>query len=103
MDTKEQAGITASEPENPTEGGSERISEHKILSAIRKGIEASNIVSMTDAAGNITYANDEFCRISEYSRKELIGQNHRIIRHPDMPKKVFEDLWTTISSGKIWK
>lgn len=44
-----------------------------------------------------------FCKIAKYSIDELIGKPHNIVRHPDMPAWAFEDLWKTISSGKIWK
>lgn len=60
------------------------------------------ITSQTDIHGVITYASDAFCRISGYTKEELIGKNHRIIRHPDMPAELFTELWATISSGKIW-
>ena len=60
------------------------------------------ITSQTDKNGIILYVSDAFCKISGYSRDELIGHNHRIIRHPDMPDSLFEDLWTTITSGKTW-
>lgn len=61
------------------------------------------IVSQTDRSGRITYASDAFCRISGYSKEELIGKSHRIIRHPDMSAELFEDLWKTISSGEVWQ
>lgn len=61
------------------------------------------IVSATDIRGNIIYANDKFCQVSGYALDELIGKNHRIIRHPDMPGEAFENLWKTISGGKIWQ
>ena len=61
------------------------------------------IVSKTDLLGNITYANDEFCKWSGYTKEELMGKNHRILRHPDMPKEAFEEMWRTISSGNIWR
>jgi aerotaxis receptor len=60
------------------------------------------IVSRTDLKGVITYANETFLEISGYSKEELIGQNHSIVRHPDMPKSVFEDLWNTINQEKQW-
>ncbi|SFV62619.1 Methyl-accepting chemotaxis protein [hydrothermal vent metagenome] len=60
------------------------------------------IISETDLKGIITYANRRFCRISGYDRSELDGENHNIVRHPDMPKSVFKDLWDTIQSGKSW-
>ncbi|MFZ2891217.1 PAS domain-containing protein [Sulfuricurvum sp.] len=58
------------------------------------------IVSMTDPLGNIIYVNDVFCSIAGYTRDELIGQPHNIIRHPDMPKTVFKLLWDRILSGQ---
>lgn len=61
------------------------------------------LVSRTDLKGIITYANDAFVNISGFSREELIGKNHNIIRHPDMPEAAFRDLWTTIQSGLPWR
>eukprot|EP01029_Cantina_marsupialis_P026830 TRINITY_DN73035_c0_g1_i1.p1 TRINITY_DN73035_c0_g1~~TRINITY_DN73035_c0_g1_i1.p1 ORF type:complete len:431 (-),score=85.08 TRINITY_DN73035_c0_g1_i1:1607-2899(-) len=66
-------------------------------------LDKENLISETDPKGIITYANDIFCNISGYSKEELIGQNHNIIRHPDMPPKVFEKLWKTIQDKKVWK
>lgn len=60
------------------------------------------LVSETDSAGIITFANDEFIEISGFTKEELIGKPHNIIRHPDMPKAAFKDLWQTVKSGKIW-
>ena len=60
------------------------------------------IVSETDAKGIILYANTDFCKIAGYSKEELIGKPHNYVRHPDMPKAAFEDLWKTIQSGNIW-
>lgn len=61
------------------------------------------IVSKTDLKGNITYANNLFCTTSQYTREELIGKPHNIIRHPDMPNTSFKKLWEDIQIGKIWK
>jgi aerotaxis receptor len=60
------------------------------------------IVSSTDLRGIITYANRKFCEIARYTKKELTGKNHNIIRHPDMPKAAFKELWDTIQAGKEW-
>lgn len=60
------------------------------------------LVSETDEKGNIIFANEDFCRIAEYSVNELIGQPHNIVRHKDMPKAAFKDLWDTIKQGKVW-
>ncbi len=61
------------------------------------------IISLTDFAGIITYVNDTFARISGYEAEELIGKPHHIIRHPDMPKSSFTDLWQTIKAGGEWQ
>ena len=60
------------------------------------------IISRTDLKGIITYANETFAKISGYEVDELIGKPHNILRHPDMPKSVFKDLWDTIKTGKSW-
>ncbi len=68
-----------------------------------EAIEKNNIVSKTDINGIITFANEEFCKISKYSKEELIGKNHNIVRHPDVPKEVFKKLWDTILAKKTYK
>jgi PAS domain S-box-containing protein len=66
--------------------------------------DISSIVSKTDPRGVITYVNENFCKISGYSPDELVGKNHNIIRHPDVPKAIFEDMWNTIKKEKkIWQ
>jgi len=60
------------------------------------------IVSRTDLAGIITHANDAFVEMSGYTRAELIGAPHHILRHPDMPKVAFKSLWDDIEAGKKW-
>jgi len=57
------------------------------------------IVSKTDLKGRLTYANDVFCTVAEMTTREVIGQPHNIIRHPDMPRAIFKLLWDTIQSG----
>ncbi len=64
--------------------------------------EGRAIVSETDLNGVITFANRKFCEISGYSADELVGEPHNIIRHPDMPKAAFAQVWKTIQSGTIW-
>ncbi|WP_417327219.1 PAS domain-containing protein [Halarcobacter sp.] len=61
------------------------------------------IVSETDEKGIMIYANEDFCKIAGYTKEELIGQPHNYVRHNDMPKAAFEDMWKTIQNGKIWK
>jgi len=69
----------------------------------KEAIESTNIVSKTDCEGIITFVNDEFCKISGYSKKELIGQDHNIVRHPDVDAVKFKNLWDTIKDKKIYK
>lgn len=61
------------------------------------------IIAFTGVDGNILYANDKFCEISEYSRDELIGSNHRIVNSHFHPKEFFDDMYKTIFAGKIWR
>ena len=55
-------------------------------------LPTEQLISITDLKGDITYVNDDFCRIAGYSREELVGQHHNIVRHSDMPKQAFADL-----------
>jgi PAS domain S-box-containing protein len=75
----------------------------RLLSEYKKAIDESAIVSKTDLNGLITYANDNFCDVSGYSREELVGKSHNIIRHPDMPSEFFEELWRTIRKKRLFK
>lgn len=60
------------------------------------------IVSRTDTQGNITHFNQAFVDMSGYGKDEIIGLPHYVLRHPDMPKAAYADLWTTINSGRKW-
>jgi len=64
--------------------------------------DTSVIISQTDLQGIITYVNRAFCEVSDYSVEELSGKQHNIVRHPDMPKVVFEKMWSTLTSGQVW-
>ena len=74
-----------------------------MLKQYKEAIEKSNIISRTDIDGIITFVNDEFCNISGYSKDELIGKNHNIVRHPDVDASKFKTLWDTILEKKIYK
>jgi len=75
----------------------------KDISDYKLALDASDIVAITDEKGIIQYANDNFCTISKYSKKELIGQNHHIINSGHHTKAFFKNLWQTIGRGNIWK
>lgn len=84
-------------------------SEQELAQALREfkdykfALDEAAIVAITDQKGIIKHANDNFCKISKYSRKELIGQDHRIVNSGYHSKEFIRNLWTTIASGKIWK
>jgi len=74
----------------------------KLLSEYKNAVDRSSIVSKTDKHGKITYVNDKFCSISGYSKEELVGQAHNIVRHEDMPRNAFKNMWRTILDKRPW-
>ena len=75
----------------------------RLLEDYKKVIDNCAIVSKTDTRGTITYVNDEFCKVSGYSRDELIGINHNIIRDPNEPSIIFKEMWRRIKNGETWQ
>ncbi len=65
--------------------------------------KGEELVSTTDLRGVITYVNEAFCRVAGYCEDELLGKNHNIVRHPDMPKAAFKDLWKNLEQGRPWR
>jgi PAS domain S-box-containing protein len=75
----------------------------KALLDFKFALDEHSDVTITDKHGNITYANDRFCATSKYSREELIGKNHRIVKSGYHPNEFYHDLWMTIKARKVWK
>lgn len=76
---------------------------HSVINEEVNFSRGEELISTTDKTGVITYANPEFCRIAGYTLEELVGQNHSIVRHPDMPAAAFKDLWQKLKSGLPWR
>lgn len=73
------------------------------IDARMASVDTACIVSEADLKGNIIFANDKLAEISQYTQEEMIGQPHSMFRHPDMPKEVFKEMWSTIGKGKIFR
>lgn len=74
-----------------------------LLDQYKEIVDVGSIVSKTDLYGRITYVNDQFCKISGYTREELLSKNHNIVRHPEMSPETFAEVWNTIQQNKIWQ
>jgi len=65
--------------------------------------DGTTMITETNVKGTITYVNRKFIQMSGYAKEELIGQSHNIMRHPDMPKAVFKEMWESLKSAEPWK
>lgn len=80
------------------------MSVHQVASDLEVPVgKTDQLVSTTDLKGVITYCNETFCRIAGFTESELLGQNHNIVRHPDMPKAAFADMWSHLKKGHPWR
>ena len=79
------------------------LNKDKILSEYKRAVDLGAIVSKTNKNGIITYVNESFCKVSGYTKKELLGKSHNIVKHPDTPKKVFQDMWKKILNKEVWQ
>jgi PAS domain S-box-containing protein len=77
--------------------------QYNLTQQYQNALDSSAIVSKTDLKGVITYVNDTFCQISGYTKEELIGQPHSIVRDPDVPKELYKQLWNTIKAKMIFR
>jgi PAS domain S-box-containing protein len=80
----------------------DQLAKTRLLEEYKKVMDNCSIISKTNIKGLITYVNDEFCKVSGYSREELIGKNHNIIRDPNEPSIVFDDMWRRIKNKETW-
>ncbi len=74
----------------------------QLLESYKNIVDISVIVSKTNPKGIITYVNSMFCKLSQYANEELIGKPHNIVRHPDVPKETFQDMWERIQNKQVW-
>ncbi|RXJ65615.1 hypothetical protein CRV08_14700 [Halarcobacter ebronensis] len=81
----------------------ERIENYNMLKQYKLILDETSVVSKSNTEGIITYVNDNFEKVSGYDKSNILGKSYSVIKHPENPKRLFKELWETISRGKIWK
>ncbi|MDA7947927.1 MAG: PAS domain S-box protein [Hyphomicrobiaceae bacterium] len=103
MHSAEQKSILPTSDKDDLRDAIGHISQHSnTLSSLQLMIESHLLISVTDRAGKIVHVNDRFCDVSRYTREELVGQTHGIVKSDAHGPAFFEDMWSSISSGKSW-
>jgi len=74
-----------------------------LLEQYKVAVDSNSLVSKTDTKGVITYVNDHFCKVSKFSREELLGESHNKVRSPDISKEFYKEMWETIQNKKVWR
>src|SRR5690606_36576669 len=100
---RKAALVHVSDVTEKVEAEEELLKAYKKVSDYKFALDESSIVAITDASGTITYVNDNFCRVSGYSREELIGSTHRLVNSGHHDKSFFQNMWQTISRGEVWR
>lgn len=95
--------IPCSKGEYDFDGGGWGNSHFLLLNEHKRAVDASSIVSKADRKGRITYINRNFCQVSGFSPKELLGKNHNIVRHPNMSDAFFKSMWRELKLGNVWR
>ena len=101
--TSEIQKINSELEEKVKERTTELQNRFKEITDYKLALDAASIVAITNHKGIIQFANDNFCKISKYSKEELIGQDHRIVNSGYHDKKFIKTIWQTIAKGKVWK
>lgn len=100
---RKAALVHVSDVTEKVEAEEELLKAYKKVSDYKFALDESSIVAITDASGTITYVNDNFCRVSGYSREELIGSTHWLVNSGHHDKSFFQNMWQTISRGEVWR